>query len=103
MGYDVPVFSIAIRDDGLDRIAQRVTNGAEEHLMADKLTWDDAEKIGVLLARRHPELYPLSLDLDELRLQVTALPEFKDSAACDNDQLETIRAAWNEEFLDRTQ
>ena len=31
----------------------------KEHLMAEKLTWDDAEKIGVLLARKHPELYPL--------------------------------------------
>jgi hypothetical protein len=26
--------------------------------MAAKLTWDDAEKIGMLLSRKHPELYP---------------------------------------------
>ena len=38
--------------------------------MAEKLTWDDAEKIGVLLARKHPELYPLSTDFDELRQRV---------------------------------
>jgi FeS assembly protein IscX len=72
--------------------------------MAEKLTWDDAGKIGVLLARNYPELEPLSTDLDEVRRRVTALPEFKaDSAACDNQKLEAIRDAWNEEFLDRTQ
>ena len=48
--------------------------------MAEKLTWDDAEKIGVLLARKHPELYPLSTDLEELRRRVTDLAEFKDDS-----------------------
>lgn len=72
--------------------------------MAEKLTWDDAEKIAVLLARKHPELSPLSTAADELRRRVEDLPEFKDiSTAYDNDKLEAIRAAWNEEFLDRTQ
>ena len=72
--------------------------------MAEKLTWDDAEKIGVLLARKHPELDPLSTDLDELRRRVADLPEFKDDlTACDQNKLEAIRTAWNEEFLDRTQ
>lgn len=72
--------------------------------MADKLTWDDTEKIGVLLARRYPELYPLSTGLDELRRRVTGLAEFNaDLATCDNNKLEAIRTAWNEEFLDRTQ
>jgi FeS assembly protein IscX len=72
--------------------------------MAEKLTWDDAEKIGVLLARKHPELYPLSTDLEELRRRVTDLAEFKDDlTTCDKNKLEAIRTAWNEEFLDRTQ
>jgi FeS assembly protein IscX len=72
--------------------------------MTEKLTWDDAEKIGVLLARKYPELYPLSTDLEELRRRVTDLAEFKDdSQTCDHDKLEAIRTAWNEEFLDRTQ
>jgi FeS assembly protein IscX len=72
--------------------------------MAENLTWDDAEKIGVLLARKHPELYPLSTDSDELRRRVTELAEFKDdSKTGDGNQLEAIRDAWNEEFLDRTQ
>jgi FeS assembly protein IscX len=45
--------------------------------MAEKLTWIDAERIGVLLVRKHPELYPLSTNLDELRRRVTDLQEFK--------------------------
>jgi len=76
----------------------------KEHLMSEKLTWDDAAKIGVLLARKYPELYPLCADLDELRRRVSELAEFKDeSTTCDENKLEAIRTAWNEEFLDRTQ
>jgi FeS assembly protein IscX len=72
--------------------------------MAEKLTWDDAERIGVLLARKHPELYPLSTDLDQVRQRVTDLAEFKDeSTTCDENKLVAIRTAWNDEFLDRTQ
>jgi FeS assembly protein IscX len=72
--------------------------------MAANLTWDDAVKIGVLLSRRHPELYPLSTDLKELHRRVTSLSEFRDDAGIfDEKKLEAIRTAWNEEFLDRTQ
>ena len=72
--------------------------------MADKLTWDDAAKIGVLLARKYPELYPLCADLDDLSRRVTELADFgDDSTTCDKNKLEAIRTAWNEEFLDRTQ
>ena len=71
--------------------------------MAEKLTWDDAAKIGALLARKHPELYPLSTDLEELHRRVTDLAEFNDNLAFDKNKLEAIRTAWNEEFLDRTQ
>lgn len=72
--------------------------------MAEKLTWNDAEKIGVLLSRKHPELYPLATDLEELHRRVINLAEFKDnSSTFDKDKLEAIRVAWNEEVLDRTQ
>jgi FeS assembly protein IscX len=72
--------------------------------MAQKLTWDDSEKIGVLLARKHPELDPLSTDLEELRRRVKELAEFKDdSEGGDTNKLEAIRAAWHEEVIDRTQ
>jgi FeS assembly protein IscX len=72
--------------------------------MSDKLTWDDAAKIGVLLSRKHPELYPLTTNLEELHQRVANLPEFKDDEnTFDENKLEAIRTAWNEEFLDRTQ
>jgi len=72
--------------------------------MAAKLTWEDAVKIGVLLSRKHHELYPLSIDLEELRRRVTNLAEFNDNPSVfDKKKLEAIRIAWNEEFLDRTQ
>ncbi len=72
--------------------------------MGDKLTWDDATKIGVLLSRKHPELYPLSTDLDVLHRHVTNLAGFADdSSTFDTTKLEAIRTAWNEEFLERTQ
>lgn len=72
--------------------------------MAEKLTWDDAAKIGVLLSRQHPELRPLSTDLEDLHRHVTSLAGFSgDSTWFDKGKLEAIRAAWNEEFLDRTQ
>lgn len=72
--------------------------------MAEKLTWDDATKIGVLLSRKHPELYPLSTDLEELHRRVTSLAGFvDDSNTFDKTKLEAIRSAWNDEFLDRTQ
>jgi FeS assembly protein IscX len=61
-------------------------------------------KIGVLLSRKHPELYPLSTDLEDLHRRVTGLVEFKDNPSTfDKNKLEKIRTAWNEEFLDRTQ
>jgi FeS assembly protein IscX len=72
--------------------------------MTGKLTWDDAAKIGVLLSRKHPEFYPLSTDLDKVSRLVTELAEFKDDlASCDQNKLEAIRNAWNDEFLERTQ
>lgn len=72
--------------------------------MAEKLTWNDADKIGVLLSRRHPELYPLATDLEQLHQRVIQLAEFGDDAnTFDKQKLEAIRAAWNTEFLDRTQ
>jgi FeS assembly protein IscX len=72
--------------------------------MAQKLTWDDAAKIGVLLARKHPQLYPLSTELEVLHQRVTELAEFEgNSETFDKNKLEAIRTSWNEEFLDRTQ
>lgn len=72
--------------------------------MPGQLTWDDSEKIGVLLSKKHPELYPLAADLKDLHRYVVELPEFTgDANLFEVQKLESIRAAWNTEFLDRTQ
>lgn len=72
--------------------------------MAENLTWDNAARIAVLLSRKHPEIYPLTSNLEELHQRVANLAEFKDDVNIfDRNKLEAIRTAWNEEFLDRTQ
>jgi FeS assembly protein IscX len=72
--------------------------------VSDKLTWDDAVKIGVLLSKKHPELYPLAADAKDLHRYVIQLPEFNgDPKVFEEKKLEAIREAWNTEFLDRTQ
>jgi len=72
--------------------------------MAEKLSWDDAAKIGILLSQRHPELYPEAATLEDLHQHVVGLAEFEgDSKSFDKSKLEAIRDAWNMEFLDRTQ
>ena len=72
--------------------------------MAEKLSWDDATKIGILLSQKHPELCPEAATLEEMHRHVLGLAEFKgDSQTFDKSKLEAIRDAWNLEFLDRTQ
>lgn len=72
--------------------------------MPGKLTWDDTEKIGILLSKKHCDLYPLAAELNDLHRYVIELAEFKgDPKTFEEDKLEVIRVAWNAEFLDRTQ
>jgi FeS assembly protein IscX len=73
--------------------------------MASKqYTWDDAEKIGVALSKKYPEIEPLSASLSDIHRWVGALSEFNDDPkGFDQQKLEAIQRAWNTEFLDRTQ
>jgi FeS assembly protein IscX len=72
--------------------------------MAQELTWDDAEDIGILLSEKHPGVDPLSVRFTDLHRYVTELPEFKDDPKKSNEgKLEAIQMAWHEELLDRTQ
>ena len=71
--------------------------------MSEKLAWDDADKIGILLSKKHPELYPPAAALNDLHRYVIELPEFRgDPNVFEENTLEAIRAAWNTEFLDTT-
>ena len=72
--------------------------------MANDLTWDDAESLGIELSEAHPEVDPLSLRFTDLHRYVTELPSFKDDPKKSNEgKLEAIQMAWHDEFLDRTQ
>jgi len=72
--------------------------------MAKKLTWDDAEEIGIELSEKHPEIDPLSVRFTDLHRYVTELPDFAGDAQASNEgKLEAIQMAWHEEFQDRTQ
>jgi len=72
--------------------------------MAKRLTWDDAEDIGIELSEKHPEIDPLSVRFTDLHRYVTELPDFAGDAQASNEgKLEAIQMAWHEEFQDRTQ
>jgi FeS assembly protein IscX len=72
--------------------------------MPKKLTWDDAEDIGIALSDAHPEVDPLALRFTDLHRYVTELPDFGDDPKSSNEgKLEAIQMAWHEEFQDRTQ
>jgi FeS assembly protein IscX len=72
--------------------------------MPKQLTWDDAYEIGILLSESHPELNPLEVRLPDLQHYVIELPDFRgDANGADEAKLKAIQAAWQEEFLDRTQ
>ena len=72
--------------------------------MRKKLTWDDAEDIGIELSEKHPEIDPLSVRFTDLHRYVTELPDFAGDAQASNEgKLEAIQMAWHEEFQDRTQ
>lgn len=72
--------------------------------MAKKLTWDDAEDIGIELSEKHPEIDPLSVRFTDLHRYVTELPDFAgDPQGSNEGKLEAIQMAWHEEYQDRTQ
>jgi FeS assembly protein IscX len=72
--------------------------------MAKKLTWDDAEDIGIELSEKHPEIDPLSVRFTDLHRYVTELPDFAGDAQASNEgKLEAIQMAWHEEYQDCTQ
>ena len=66
-----------------------------------KLTWKDAEDIGIQLFDNDPETDPLKVRFTDLHQLVTALPDFGDDPLASNEgKLEAIQMAWYEEFKD---
>jgi len=66
-----------------------------------KLTWHDAEAIGIALSERFPDTDPLSVRFTDLHTSVTQLDDFDDDPAASNEGiLEAIQMAWLEEYQD---
>lgn len=72
--------------------------------MPKKLTWDDAEDLGIELSEAHPDLDPLTVRFTDLHRYVTELPDFVDDPKASNEgKLEAIQMAWHDEYEDRTE
>jgi FeS assembly protein IscX len=66
-----------------------------------KLTWLDAEDIGLSLYEAHPDTDPLTVRFTDLHKSVLALDDFEDDPAKSNEgKLEAIQMAWYEEWKD---
>ncbi|MGH7390096.1 MAG: Fe-S cluster assembly protein IscX [Candidatus Rokuibacteriota bacterium] len=67
-----------------------------------KLTWRDAEDIGIALAGARPDTDPLTVRFTDLHRWVTELPGFADDPKASNESaLEKIQMAWLEEHRNR--
>jgi FeS assembly protein IscX len=66
-----------------------------------KLTWEDAEDIGIALQEKFPDQDPLAVRFTDLHRWVTELEEFDgDPKASNEGKLEAIQMAWLEEYQD---
>lgn len=66
-----------------------------------KITWDDAEDIGIALSETHPETDPLTVRFTDLHRLVTQIPDFADDPTASSEgKLEAIQMAWLEEYKD---
>lgn len=67
-----------------------------------KLTWRDAEDIGIALAEAYPDTDPLTVRFTDLHRWVTELSGFSDDPKASNESiLEKIQMAWLEEHRNR--
>ena len=70
--------------------------------MTVKLTWRDAEDIGIALTERFPDTDPLTVRFTDLHRWVTELPGFADDPKASTEGvLEKIQMAWLEEYRNR--
>ena len=67
-----------------------------------KITWDDAEDIGIALSEKYPDTDPLTVRFTDLhRMVTTEVPDFADNPDASNEgKLEAIQMAWLEEYKD---
>jgi len=64
-----------------------------------KLSWTDAEDIGIELFDKFPDEDPLKVRFTDLHRKVTELENFEDDPTKSNEpKLEAIQMAWYEEW-----
>ena len=66
-----------------------------------KLTWNDAEDLGIELFEKFPDVDPLTVRFTDLHKWVTELASFDDDPKASSEgKLEAIQMAWLEERQD---
>lgn len=66
-----------------------------------KITWSDAEDIGIALAEKHPDTDPLTVRFTDLHKMVMEVEDFDDDPSASSEgKLEAIQMAWLEEYQD---
>ena len=66
-----------------------------------RLTWENAEDIGLALYEKFPSIDPLAVRFTDLRKWVIELEDFAGEAAGSNEaKLEAIQMAWHEEWVE---
>lgn len=69
--------------------------------MAEKLSWTDAEDIGILLHEKFPKQDPLEVRFTDLHRWVCELADFGDDPKTSSEgKLEAIQMAWLDEWQD---
>lgn len=67
-----------------------------------RMTWQDAEDIGIALMEKFPDVDPLTVRFTDLHQWVTELADFQgDPKASNEGILEKIQMAWVEEHRSR--
>ena len=67
-----------------------------------KLTWQDAEDLGIALSEKFPDVDPLTVRFTDLHRWVTELDGFADDPKSSNEStLEKVQMAWLDEYRNR--
>ena len=67
-----------------------------------KLTWDQAENIGIALFEKFPDIDPTYVRYTDMHKWITELEDFEDDPMKSSEgKLEAIQMAWLEEYKDQ--
>lgn len=67
-----------------------------------KLTWEQAENIGIALFEKFPDMDPANVRYTDMHKWITELEDFDDDPMKSTEgKLEAIQMAWLEEYRDQ--